>query len=339
MRLFLFIALLLFVACKGGSTGENPLANLDNAPEAAMEEFLCLDSIEAFGVTDFAVADSVLWLLSQRPGSEDLLVRYGLNDDSYTSIIKRGRGPGEMITTTNLDNNGHIVVADCNTNMMVSVVQDVVSQQQLPSGRLTTCITDGDRVISTGIYPEGRYRLVNLKSGQVGFFGEYPQGDRKIERELLPTAYINSSLAMKPDCSRFVCVNSNCGVVEINAIEGDSIATIARIAYHYPDIAPTTAGKMHVAAIRKSNVNGFFGVTCSDEYIYTIYSGKTYNEAGLGLESCDYLVTFDWSGNYIEAFHVSQALSAIRFDNSQGLLYGLAHTPSRSLIYRLDLNR
>ena len=68
--------------CRGGFAGKNPLANLDKAPEAAMEEFLCLDSIEAFGVTDFAVADSVLWLLSQRPGSEDLLVRYGLNDDS-----------------------------------------------------------------------------------------------------------------------------------------------------------------------------------------------------------------------------------------------------------------
>ena len=152
MRLFLFIALLLFVACKGGSSGENSLANLDEAPEAAMEEFLCLDSIEAFGVTDFAVADSVLWLLSQRPGSEDLLACYDLNDDSYTSIIKRGRGPGEMITATALDDNGHIVVADCNTNMMVSVVEDAVSQQQLPSGGLTTCITDGDRIIAYGIY-------------------------------------------------------------------------------------------------------------------------------------------------------------------------------------------
>lgn len=339
MKSSLLIILLFFVACNGGPTGENPLANLDNAPEAAMEEFLCLDSIEAFGVTDFAVADSVLWLLSQRPGSEDLLVRYGLNDDSYTRVIKRGRGPGEMITTTNLDNSGHIVIADCNTNMMVTVVQDVVSHRKLPTGGLVTCITDGDRVISTGIYPEGRYRLVNLKTGQVGFFGEYPQGDRKLECELLPTAYINSKLAMKPDRSRFVCVNSNCGVIEINAIAGDSIAGMARIAYHYPDIAPVRDGKMHVAAIRKSNVNGFFGVTCSDERIYTIYSGKTYNEAGLGLESCDYLVTFDWSGNFIEAFHVPQALSAIRFDNSQGLLYGLAHTPTRSLIYRLDLNR
>ena len=87
MKSSLFIILLCFVACRGGSSGENPLANLDKAPEAAMEEFLCLDSIEAFGVTDFAVTDSILWLLSQRPGSEDLLVRYGLNDDSYTSII------------------------------------------------------------------------------------------------------------------------------------------------------------------------------------------------------------------------------------------------------------
>lgn len=339
MRPFLFIPLLLFVACRGNSGRENPLADLDKSPEAVMEEFLCLDSIEAFGVNDFAVTDSVLWFLFQRPGSEDVLAQYRLGDNSCKSVIKRGRGPGEMITTTSLDANGHIVIADCNTNAMASVVRNDATFRQLPSGGLVSCITDGNRVISTGLYPEGRYRLINLESGQVGYFGEYPQGERKIGDELLPTAYINSKLAMKPDCSRFVCVNSNCGIIEINAIAGDSIRSIARIAYHYPDIVGTRSGKMAVAAIRKSNVNGFFDVTCSDEYIYTIYSGKTYNEAGLGLESCDHLVTFDWSGNLIEAFHVSQALGAIQYDNSQGLLYGLAHTPTRSLIYRLNLDR
>lgn len=339
MRLALFIVLLCLVACKGGSADKNPLANLDNSPEVVMEEFLCLDSIDAFGVTDFAVTDSVLWFLFQRPGSDDVLGRYGMSDKSYKSMLKRGRGPREMITTTPIDANGHVVVADCNMNAMASIIQDSVVIQQLPSGGLVSCITDGSRVISTGLYTEGRYRLLNLESGRVAYFGDYPQGDRKIENELLPSAYVNSKLAMKPDCSRFVCVNSNCGVIEINAIEGDSIAGVAKIAYHYPDIAPAKAGKMHVAAIRKSNVNGFFDVTCSDEYIYTIYSGKTFNEAGLGLESCDYLVTFDWSGNYIGAFHVSQTLCAIQYDNSQGLLYGLAHTPTRSLIYRLNLNQ
>lgn len=65
--LFLFIPLLLFVACRGNSGRENPLADLDKSPEAIMEEFLCLDSIEAFGVNDFAVTDSVLWFLFSGP--------------------------------------------------------------------------------------------------------------------------------------------------------------------------------------------------------------------------------------------------------------------------------
>lgn len=339
MKPALLIVLLFFAACTGGSPGDNQLSNLDKSPEAAMEEFLSLDSVEMFGVTDFAVNDSLLWLLFQRPGSEDVLGRYGLKDNSYTTIIKRGRGPGEMITTTSLDDHGGISVADCNTNKMATVIRGTVSLRKLPSGRMASCIVRGDTVISTGVYHEGRYRLASLKSEQVSFFGTYPQGEREIARELLPTAYVNSKLALKPDGSRFVCVNCNCGVIDVNAFAGDSITGVARIAYHYPDVAGTRSGKMAVAAIRKSNVNGFFDVTCSDEYIYTIYSGKTFNEAGLGLENCDYLVVFDWSGNYIESYHVSPALSAIQFDNSQGLLYGLAHTPTRSLIYKLNLNR
>lgn len=58
MKPSLFIPLLLFVACKGNSGRENPLADLDKSSEAVMEEFLCLDSIDAFGVNDFAVTDS-----------------------------------------------------------------------------------------------------------------------------------------------------------------------------------------------------------------------------------------------------------------------------------------
>lgn len=339
MRYPLFIVLLCLVGCRGGSSGENPLEHLDESPEAVVTEVVCLDSIGAFGVTDFSVKESSLWLLFQRAASDEVLTRYDMDDKTFKSLIKRGRGPGEMITTTPLDDNAGIAVADCNTNMLATVVGDSVSFRQLPVGRLASSIVSGDRAISTGLYREGRYRLTNLTSGEAAYFGTYPQGDRKIDDELLMTAYVNSKIAMKPDGSRFVCVNSNCGVIDINAIAGDSIATVARMAYHYPDVAGTRSGKMAIAAIRKSNVNGFFDVTCSDERIYAIYSGKTYNEAGLGLENCDYLVAFDWSGGFIESFHVSPALSAIRFDNSQGLLYGLAHTPTRSLIYRLDLDR
>lgn len=67
MKPSLFIPLLLFVACKGNSGRENPLADLDKSSEAVMEEFLCLDSIDAFGVNDFAVTDSVLWFLFSGP--------------------------------------------------------------------------------------------------------------------------------------------------------------------------------------------------------------------------------------------------------------------------------
>ena len=91
MKPSLFIPLLLFVACKGNSGRENPLADLDKSSEAVMEEFLCLDSIDAFGVNDFAVTDSVLWFLFQRPGSEDVLAQYRLGDNSCKSVIKLSR--------------------------------------------------------------------------------------------------------------------------------------------------------------------------------------------------------------------------------------------------------
>lgn len=302
-----------------------------------MQEVVCLDSIGAFGVTDFVVDGNDLWLLFQRHGSEDVLTRYGIDDKSYTSFIKRGRGPGEMITVTPLDGTRGIQLADCNANVKMTVLRDTVSSCRLPAGGLVSCIADGDRVISTGNYPEGRYRFVDLHSGKVSYFGEYPQGKRRISDDLVATAYINSKLAMSPDCSRFVCVNSNCGVIEVNAVEGDSIRSIRQVAFHYPDIVRTNSGGMNFVAIRKSNINGFFDVACSDEYVYTLYSGRSFHEAGLNLDKCEYLVVFDWSGEPVECLHLSPALTAIHFDSGKGVLYGLADDVAASFIYKLNM--
>lgn len=337
MRPLLAIVLLCLVACGDASSGKSPLACFDEIGEASLQQVVCLDSIGAFSVTDFVVDGDVLWLLFQRPGSEDVLTRYGIGDNSYECLIKRGRGPGEMITVTPLDGNRGIHLAECNANVLMTVLRDSVSGRRLPSGGLVSCITDGERVISTGNYPGGRYRLADLHSGKVSYFGEYPQGKRRIGDDLVATAYINSKLAMKPDHSRFVCVNSNCGVIEINAVEGDSIRNVRQVVFHYPDVVRTSSGGMNIAAIRKSNINGFFDVTCSDEYIYTLYSGRSFYEAGLNLDKCDYLIVFDWTGEPVACLHLSPAFTAIHFDSGHGVLYGLADDVAASFIYKLNM--
>ena len=226
-------------------------------------------------------------------------------------------------------------MADCNLSR-VAIARDTVCFRQLPAGGLVSCLVRGRKVVSTGLYFEGRYRLAAFGSERTACFGAYPQGDPEIDAELLPTAYVNSRLAMKPDSSRFVCVNSNCGILEINAISEDSIVRVAQVAYHYPDVVGKRSGDMAVAAIRKSNVNGFFDVACTDDRIYALYSGRSYDEAGLNIENCDFLIAFDWSGNFVGALHLSPALRAICIDRESGMLYGLAHTDTRSVIYSVD---
>lgn len=336
MKVWWSILLVCLVACGSGSSERNPLADLDRAMAAPMVEVVDLDSIGVYGVTDFAWKGSDLWLLFQYPGSKDVLARYDLTSGSCVGVIKRGRGPRELITATPLDDNGAIAVADCNLNRVAIADRDTVCFRQLPAGGLVSCLVRGRKVVSTGLYFEGRYRLAAFGSERTACFGAYPQGDSEIDAELLPTAYVNSRLAMKPDSSRFVCVNSNCGILEINAISEDSIVRVAQVAYHYPDVVGNRSGNMAVAAIRKSNINGFFDVACTDDRIYALYSGRSYDEAGLNIENCDFLIAFDWSGNFVGALHLSPALRTICIDRESGMLYGLAYTDTRSVIYNVD---
>ena len=76
-------------------------------------------------------------------------------------------------------------------------------------------------------------------------------------------------------------------------------------------------------ATKKSNKNGFFDVATSDELIYAIYSGKSFEEAGPSLDECEYLMIFDWDGNPVGCYKLNVPLYAICYSKQDRLLYGI----------------
>jgi len=76
-------------------------------------------------------------------------------------------------------------------------------------------------------------------------------------------------------------------------------------------------------ATGRSNKNGFFDVAASDEHIYAIYSGKSFDEAGLSLDHCEYLMIFDWDGNPVGCYKSNVPLYAICYSKRDCALYGI----------------
>jgi hypothetical protein len=88
-------------------------------------------------------------------------------------------------------------------------------------------------------------------------------------------------MAIKPDLTKFVAINFNNGVVNINGIERDSIVNLKQLDFHYQDIRVMGDSSNPRVVTKRSNKNIFFDIAASDTHIYAIYSGKSFKEAGL----------------------------------------------------------
>ncbi|MDR0423818.1 MAG: TolB-like 6-bladed beta-propeller domain-containing protein [Rickettsiales bacterium] len=136
--------------------------------------------------------------------------------------------------------------------------------------------------------------------------------------------------------SRFVAINFNNGVIDINGITPDSVINLKQLDFHYQDIHVEGSMDDPRVSTKKSNKNGFFDVATSDEYIYTIYSGKSFDEAGLSLDHCEYLMIFDWEGNPVRCYKSHIPLYAICYNEQDKALYGI-HLGEEAKLYKLNL--
>jgi len=71
-------------------------------------------------------------------------------------------------------------------------------------------------------------------------------------------------------------------------------------------------------------------------YIYTIYSGKSFVEAGLLIDHCEYLMIFDWDGNPVECYKVNIPLYAICYNTQDRALYGI-HIGEEAKLFKFNV--
>jgi len=178
----------------------------------------------------------------------------------------------------------------------------------------------------------------NPSNKKVSFFGDYrvQYKHSKLDNLTKSLIYISSKIAIKPDMTQFAAINFNNGVIDINSIINDSITNIKQLDFHYQEISVEGNGDNPQVSIRRNNKNGFFDVATSDEYIYTIYSGKSFEEAGLMIDHCEYLMVFDWEGNPAGYYKLNVPLYAICYNKQDNAIYGI-HLGDEAKLYKFNV--
>ncbi len=260
-----------------------------------------------------------------------------------TTLLKRGKGPDEAINITYISaSDNEVITAECNKRYIIEIPFQTKKTQFsfLPSdyGSFTSIVRGPEGFISSGGFKEGRYMHYNPSNEKTSFFGEYRVQNKykNLDNFMKSLIYISSKIAIKPDMTRFVAINFNNGVIDINGINKDSIINLKKLDFHYQEIVVKGSIDDPYVATKRSNKNGFFDVATSDEYIYTIYSGKSFEESGLAFYHCDYLMIFDWNGNPAACYKLNVPLHAICYNKQDNAIYGI-NIEDEAKLYKFDV--
>ncbi len=199
---------------------------------------------------------------------------------------------------------------------------------ELPEGEQHLAAVKGsDFTISTGIYDKGRYLYTPI-AGEAKYFVAYPvhSGYPDMTGKQKAILYASSVLRIRPDERSFVCADMYSGGIDFCSVDNGSITLVKRVCFHTPDIQ--VRGKENPKIVyTKNNRMGFSDITVSEDRVYALYSGKTYNQSGKDFYTCNELLVFDWDGNLLNTYMLDKSAVGVSYDEGENVLYAVSNVP------------
>lgn len=293
--------------------------------------------------------DSIFLFLN--PNGEYRFTAYNINSKQTKSFVPAGYGEEEGLyyldlnihntTATALDFGcGRLVEIDltqCFNDQYKPIFYDLTNNEKQPLG----AVKCGEKVISTGIYTQGRYCLSDSRIGKENYWVNYPSCiGSDLSDTLKSILYASNYMTLNPEGNRIVCANIQYGCLDICTIEGNRVQRINESHLTLPDIKITKKSnkrEWHPVAYSTNNVFGFCDITASEKHIYALYSGRTYKSYKNNVDKGKIIFVFDWSGQHIETFHLDDECISISYDNNSENLYALIETGNNKEIIILHL--
>lgn len=292
--------------------------------------------------------DSLLFIRESK--NDPMLWAYGLSGECHASFLRKGRGPGE---TSNL-----LRICPCDKDTFQASVDpestfvyriDSVlnggklpaEQYHLPTGSfaLSPVITCGEgRLLYIGRVMgdanETRFCMYDTATEKIHSFGSYPAGDKEIAEYPVDdysklTAY-QGDICLKPDGTKAVVIYFYAVGLDILDLQCLEIET--SVFYRYPQVELNyiPALKANVVKRKMDGYRGFKDVWCSDDHIYILYTAKRFDEA---YNTGRYILKYDWEGNPLCVYQLSQDVSCIAIDTDETWIYaGISDDKNAQLI-------
>lgn len=194
-------------------------------------------------------------------------------------------------------------------------------------------VTNNHAFIGVGSYQDSMFKIINEK-GQVtkGYF-TYPYKNKtegKISANVRAMAY-QGTMEINPSQNKLVYVTSYAKQLYFFLVEEGKMQLIKEIKDSYPQYIPDTSHGVSAIYDKKAPF-GFTDVTTTDQFVYALYSGKSFEEYGLQCSEGNKLFVYTWGGELVDEYTLDIDINCICVDNHDEIMYAIANNPDPQIV-------
>ena len=322
------ILILLLLSCRSSNQETIRVENIICQP------IICEDNYIIGGPREMALSDSILTVMDAK--SDSMLLFFNVKSGKYLGKAGiRGQGPSEFTVLSSLESHGggSFSFYDINKKTFYytnSVMGDGV--QFIPAFRVDSGLPlevhpmANGKFIAPGIYEEYRYCVLD-SSGQVhNTFGEWPYRDedeKKVSGIVRSQAYM-FGIAPSPSKTKFIASLLSADILSFYQLENDSVHLLKETILTYPDYEYRNSPTVYSGASKDSPIN-YLCATCSENYVYVLYSGKNFRQDALASFSGNVIYVYTWNGNKIAMLKSDKMLGKICLAEDGKTMYAIAY--------------
>lgn len=175
-----------------------------------------------------------------------------------------------------------------------------------------------DYYIGMGIFEGGRFGVYNSKGEFLYMGGTYPYQGKDMESQKAFMMY-QAHFCANPDKNYFVAGCSYSDHITFYEIKEDAIIPIKE--YYSYDSTVDYEGRL---VTRNNSILSYAWAFGTSSYCYMLFSGKTYEENKKSTRGGNYIIVFDWQGNYIKTFNIDYNILSFCVDEINNYIYAAA---------------
>lgn len=261
-------------------------------------------------------------------------------DSKLFSFLNKGGGPDEVVSLSNLDVFKHkgqnlFGIFDVNTKKYRSYNTDriLLNQTNLnpileKAVKIPYSINELHKTargyVATGFFPDGKFALLNDSLELIQYVGQYrPQENKNVSKLLHAQANIGTS-ELSPDGKRLANVIFHAGIVELYTIDADTVMKQWEFVKNELEYSVKNSRQ-----INNKGVEGFISVDVTDQFVFALYSGNTFNREEVATYG-KYVYQFDLDGNLVEIYELDREVFNIDIDDNG--LKAIVHVPEPMIV-------